>query len=218
MVLGAIIHGKVFDYNFGLAKNSIVNINTVPEQVVVSTAGTYSFNAPIGNYTITAILKDELDIIRFSVDINISIIDNGDYVRDLILFPHEDLNELDLEEDVEQDLEEEKEEEKKEMPFYLRLIISFVILGILGLLLWFVLKDKSKKRDLVGVETQPELDDMIKLLTFIMKHKRVTQKEIRKEFPMSEAKISLMITDLESQGKIRKIKKGRGNIIVYVKD
>jgi uncharacterized membrane protein len=32
---------------------------------------------------------------------------------------------------------------------------------------------------------------------------------------MSEAKISLMLTDLESQGKIRKIKKGRGNVVVW---
>jgi uncharacterized membrane protein len=52
------------------------------------------------------------------------------------------------------------------------------------------------------------------VLAFIRSHKRVTQKEIRKSFPMSEAKISLIITDLESQGKVRKIKKGRGNVII----
>ena len=46
------------------------------------------------------------------------------------------------------------------------------------------------------------------------KHKRTTQKEIRKIIPLSEAKISLMITDLESRDLIKKVKKGRGNIII----
>jgi uncharacterized membrane protein len=43
---------------------------------------------------------------------------------------------------------------------------------------------------------------------------RTTQKDIRKKIPLSEAKVSLMISELEAKGKIQKIKKGRGNIIV----
>ena len=44
----------------------------------------------------------------------------------------------------------------------------------------------------------------------------MTQKDLRKHFAMSEAKISLMITELESLKKIKKIKKGRGNIIILI--
>ena len=40
------------------------------------------------------------------------------------------------------------------------------------------------------------------------------QKDIRKNFPSSEAKISLILTELEEKGIIKKIKRGRGNIIV----
>jgi uncharacterized membrane protein len=43
---------------------------------------------------------------------------------------------------------------------------------------------------------------------------RMTQKELRKNFDLSEAKISLMITELESLGLVKRIKKGRGNIII----
>ena len=43
---------------------------------------------------------------------------------------------------------------------------------------------------------------------------RTTQKDIRKMIPLSEAKISLMISELEAKGVVQKIKKGRGNIIV----
>jgi len=213
LVLGGTIHGKVFTYTLGLAENSIVMIDTVPEQMVVSVDGTYSFNVPIGYYVLSAHLKDEFDNVKFSVQENISVVDDGDYVRDLILFPSEDLGELVLENDIEQDLVPDSD--KKETPLYLRIIISLILLAILGLILWLVLKDKGKKRDLLGID---EADDTADLLAFIKKHKRVTQKDIRKEFPMSEAKISLMITDLESQGKIRKIKKGRGNVIIFVKD
>jgi uncharacterized membrane protein len=53
------------------------------------------------------------------------------------------------------------------------------------------------------------------VLGIIKREKRITQKEIRKQLPDSEAKISLVITELESKEVIKKIKKGRGNIIIY---
>jgi uncharacterized membrane protein len=46
---------------------------------------------------------------------------------------------------------------------------------------------------------------------------RTTQKEIRKKFPMSEAKISLIIKELEAKQVVQKIKKGKGNIIILRK-
>ena len=47
---------------------------------------------------------------------------------------------------------------------------------------------------------------------------RTTQKGIRKQIQLSEAKISLMIAELEHKGIIEKIKKGRGNIIILKKN
>ena len=43
---------------------------------------------------------------------------------------------------------------------------------------------------------------------------RMTQKELRTKLNCSEAKVSLMITDLEDKGLVHKVKKGRGNIIL----
>ncbi len=42
---------------------------------------------------------------------------------------------------------------------------------------------------------------------------RITQKELRKRLGYSEAKVSLIIADLERRGIVEKVKKGRGNII-----
>ncbi|MBU1199314.1 MAG: hypothetical protein KKF46_04295 [Nanoarchaeota archaeon] len=219
-VLGATIHGKVFDYSLRGVENSVVTISTVPEQVVVSTDGTYSFNVANGNYKISAVLKDENNNIVFFVKDNISIIDDGDYVKDLILFPYEQLDELDLEDDFEQDLKEEDSKTDEQIPTGTRILISIGLIIILAAIIWLSVKDKVKKKKSKPINTDlpDEIDDLSGLLAFIKKHKRVTQKDIRKQFPMSEAKISLMISDLESQGKIKKIKKGRGNIVVFIKD
>ncbi|HII71494.1 TPA: hypothetical protein HA265_01940 [Candidatus Woesearchaeota archaeon] len=70
------------------------------------------------------------------------------------------------------------------------------------------LKEKVEKEQHLATETQIILDILKK------EGGRSTQKEIRKYIPLSEAKISLMIAELESQGKIKKVKKGRGNIII----
>lgn len=46
---------------------------------------------------------------------------------------------------------------------------------------------------------------------------RITQLELRKLLPYSEAKVSLIVSDLESRGIIKKVKKGRGNILILNK-
>jgi uncharacterized membrane protein len=228
-VLGATIHGKVFDYNFALANNSVIRINTVPEQVVVAVDGSYLFNIPIGEYILSAELKDELGRITYSLEDNISVLDDRDYVRDLIMFPNNNLSELDIENNV----------TTPSLPDNVKVGSQKSILLLTGLVLiiifaWIyctafkkckwkakLFPGKAKDKEISASEAkasepveEPE-DELAGVADFIKKNKRVTQKDIRKQFPMSEAKISLMLTDLESQGKIRKIKKGRGNVVVW---
>jgi len=42
----------------------------------------------------------------------------------------------------------------------------------------------------------------------------MTQLELRKPLPYSEVKISLIASELEDAGLLRKVKKGRGNILI----
>ncbi|MEM4710749.1 MAG: winged helix-turn-helix transcriptional regulator [Candidatus Woesearchaeota archaeon] len=67
-------------------------------------------------------------------------------------------------------------------------------------------------------EKKEDTDLVSRILNLIKDNERMTQKDIRKSIPYSEAKISLILTQLENEGKIKKIKKGRGNIIIYLKD
>ncbi len=228
-VLGATIHGKVFDYDFALANNSVVRINTVPEQVVVAVDGTYSFNIPIGEYTLSAELKDKLGRITYSLEDKISIVNNGDYVHDLIMFPNNNLSELDLENNVTTPSlpDDIKASSQKSILFLTGLVLIIIFAWIYCAAFkkckWKtkLFPDKAKDKEISAPEVKANEpveeteDELAGVADFIRKNKRVTQKEIRKQFPMSEAKISLMLTDLESQGKIRKIKKGRGNVVVW---
>ena len=64
-------------------------------------------------------------------------------------------------------------------------------------------------------DTVDDADYGNKLVVFLKERDgRATQKEIRKQFPLSEAKISLLIAELESKQIVKKIKKGRSNIII----
>lgn len=217
--LGATIHGRIFDYSFEIARNSIVKIDSVPTQIMISTDGNYSFSVPKGDFKLVALQKDSSDMLTYYVEEKISIIDDGDYIRDLIMFPANDLGELDLDPDLMQMINTAGELDSGSS--HTKDIILYSALGAIVIVLAYLivisfLRKKKSGQDRDASETSPaKADDLAEMLAFIKKHRRVTQKDIRKEFSLSEAKISLLLSDLESQHRIRKIKKGRGNIIIY---
>jgi uncharacterized membrane protein len=57
--------------------------------------------------------------------------------------------------------------------------------------------------------------DLERIISFLDEQGgRATQKEIRKLFPYSEAKVSLMISELESKELVERFKKGRSKVVV----
>ena len=164
--------------------------------------------------------------------------DEGTYVFDLFLFPtFEDEDELLA--GTEFEMNEELINGERT---YLTWIISGVIfiLFIIVLMVFYMLMKKQKKKKQAGkIKTESGVknrqtkegetqkgseereytgdDSLQKIVTFMKQQDgRTTQKELRKQFPFSEAKMSLLIADLEQQKKIKKIKKGRGNILILV--
>ncbi|MFH1916716.1 MAG: hypothetical protein ABIJ21_05605 [Nanoarchaeota archaeon] len=199
---GATIIGSVYDYNLEKVDSAIVTISTQPEQVDVTEDGKYEFSVSPGNYTLNATFGDE------SIEQKIDVTQDGTFRRDLILFPHVEEERV---EDIDTSDISFPEEEHFLWPYFL---IGFALLIILIILIiWLGRPEKDK----VELEKGKSTDVDNRILRFIKEHKHTTQKEIRKNFPHSEAKISLILTDLEAQGRIRKVKKGRGNVIVYQK-
>lgn len=228
VVLGANIHGNIYDFSLDRIGNVIIEINTAPKQFFVSKNGTYSFTVPIGVYEVKA-QHYESTLLISSTSENITVQDNGDYILDLVLFPV--INEEEL-------LEDEIEVSKNRFNIG---SFSVVLIILAGILFYFYNKKKSvKKREVIekedsfeekaeeitkGGEDEKEekkerydfyLENLAEKVIEMIKEEggRTTQKEIRKKIPLSEAKISLVIAELEASGRIRKIKKGRGNILI----
>lgn len=218
------VHGSIYtwsDFDKPL-KNAIVEINSVPVQSKISTDGTYSFdNLPPGNYTIYAKFYRN-NILEYSAQENVPIVESdGNFNIDLLLFPPTDseieyLGDMNLTADI---------DIKNDTPFDTYLIPG-VLLIILGIVLFIFLVRKKNKISSEQVPVQqpekiprtPEKEmpeDLQDLYALIMKKGgRVTQKELRGDMKCSEAKVSLMLDDLEDRGYIKKIKKGRSNIII----
>jgi len=62
-------------------------------------------------------------------------------------------------------------------------------------------------------------DDLQEVLDIVIANGgRITQKDLRGKLRYSEAKVSLIVSDLENRGLVDKFKKGRGNIIIIPED
>ncbi len=193
-VNGAVIKGNIYSWELKKVK-AIVEINTTPKQRMVALNGSYEFEVPLGVYEIRA----------YSIDGNlfcnetVVIKSNGTYVIDLILFPKLE-NNLSATE-----LNFTLEEKRSETPLYVGLTLFCLVFLVI-----FYIKKRKRKREIP--------DDLEVVLELIRKSGgRITQKELREKLGWSEAKLSLVLTDLERRGLIEKYRKGRGNV-VFLKD
>ncbi|MBD3204546.1 winged helix-turn-helix transcriptional regulator [Candidatus Woesearchaeota archaeon] len=206
----ATIHGTIYDFSLNKAENAIVKVNSSPKQKYLSDDGKYSFNLEPGDYLITATYKTDNTLM--TAQENVTIRSDGEYILDIFLFP--DLSEEnELIKDVGFDIDTPYNNE-----INIFVIIFLVIILMLATVAFtvFILKSSQKKE--IDIEDNL-LDNNLKEIIGLLKknQRRMTQKEIRKEINYSEAKVSLMITELESIGYVKKIKKGRGNIIILTK-
>lgn len=187
LVNAASLDGNIYDIGLDKVKNSIVEINTVPLQRVVANSGFYEFKS-IPNGNYQ--IKAYTSDKKITTEENITITEDGDYTLDLFLIP-----------------EFESEERMVIWPY----IIGLLIILMIGILVFLKYKKKPEKEEVLD----KDLDYIVNLIK--KEDGRIVQRDLVHKTGLSEAKISLMITDLESKGIIRKIKKGRANIIILNK-
>ena len=206
LAYGAILHGTIYGPDLEIMKNVIVTVNSTPKQIYISKNGDYLFNLPPGSYRIEA----EHVYLDYYTSENSTIKEDGIYTLDLILMP-----EIDEITKAQPNIDEGIfiEEEERSINVIFLILAVFLISTILSV---FIYKKRIKK---AKEELDKELpEDLKKVVEILERHGgRLTQKELRKMLPYSEAKVSLMVADLEERGIVKKIKKGRGNIIILKK-
>jgi uncharacterized membrane protein len=142
--LAATIHGTVYEwYSFKPLENSIVKINSTPEQSLVATDAEYSFNLTRGTYLITANYFEDNTLV-YKAEEKVIVSEEGEYVHDLLLFPLYQEELLDQGNDLETvDLDfEEAEPQSRESSQNTVLIFALLVLCILLLAGYFVKKGK----------------------------------------------------------------------------
>ena len=205
----ATIQGSVYDFYLGKVDNGKVTISTEPLQQKVLVDSAYSFEVEAGEYDLIAYQLENGKITAATKE-TLIVSKDGTYNVDLILFPYfEEEGILQESEDL---FKEKQPIDFNYWPFLILFAGSMVVL--IGLIYLAYLKLKGMKP--IILPKGPDLGkDLQKIIAFVKKEGgRATQKEIRKEFPLSEGKISLMISELEEKGLVKRIKKGRGNVVV----
>jgi uncharacterized membrane protein len=220
----ATLKGTIYDSNLDVAKDSLIEINTNPTQKFLAKEGDYLFEVPQGEYIIK-VTKG-----FFSTSEQLTVSNEGEFVYDLFLL--EDFSEEDeLWQDTNLQFFNEIEEKEKNSGYaWWRYLIAIVLILYLAYRLLktrkkygrlkdfrknFV-KEKKKTVEEHKEEIASEPGYLDRTLEIIKKHDgRISQKHLRKEMlDLSEAKISLILTELEHKDKIEKVKKGRGNVII----
>ncbi|MBU0457603.1 MAG: hypothetical protein ABH824_06640 [Nanoarchaeota archaeon] len=231
-VTAATLKGSIYDTSLQLEENVLVEIDTTPQQKYLAKDGAYSFELPTGKYILT--VKNDQYLVTEEVEI---ISEKGEYLFDIFLLPdfkEEDELWQETEEEIPVDTEEENSSISSISSIDTKHIFLYVIAGlfiIFSIIRFFVarkkygplgkFRKKIKEESMKSIEEHKEelakepgyFDEALKI---IKKHDgRITQKELRKEMLyLSEGKVSLIVAELEHKGKVEKIKKGRGNVII----
>lgn len=195
---GEIYNGETFDQSNSTALKFIGPTST---QGVFS--GNYSIELPEGRYIIYAYGKYENQTIRATENITVA----GQIMEfDFVLFSSDFDGEYGL------NIEENTPTNPYQWNDLLNILLFIVIVITVGFCIWTYMKPRNKK---VEELSNGSIDgDCSKVLRILKENEgRMIQKEIREILNFSESKMSLIITELEVGGLIKRIKKGRENII-----
>lgn len=232
----AVVEGTVYDADtLDVVEKAIVTVNTAPEQVKVTLDGAYSFEIPNGNYAISAKKYDGKKVLLEAAE-NITIQGNGTYVLDLLLLPPEDFFSTDEGNQSIEEVDYEPAPPKTQQP-PIDVPQTAAAIGILLVLAYFLTRKRKNSVPMQQKHTEekgsakrqkktaPNHSDVLvlspeqKQAVSVLKKSGgfASQKELRKAMPYSEAKVSLIVTELEEMGAVKKFKRGRGNIIKLLK-
>ncbi len=203
------ITGSIYSSDtFETVNNTLVRFQGAGEYQVLARDGTYSIDLPQGVYNMTAIYFEGSSLKYFSAETLEVSAESQKF--DIVLFDPDwfegELPALDI------DISQEKQ------PDYSLYIFAAVALAAVAAAAAFLLlrKKEPEKAGEMGAELGAEELEVLKILR--ENEGRIKQKELRAILNFSESKMSLILTELEAGGRIKRFKKGRENIIKLKKE
>ncbi|MCL7413511.1 MAG: hypothetical protein M8353_07855 [ANME-2 cluster archaeon] len=240
MASATTIHGIVYEWStFEPLDNALVEVNSTPAQFRVAASGVYSFNLPPGEYLIKTRYYTN-NALEYYAEDNITVTDMyGDYVFDILVFPWQNEGEDFPDEDI-GNITYDVENNNLPVFDWTYSATALLVLLFVAAVTYYHYRVRTGNEELEAArgatllrpvepvvdpaaeqlesgtpETETLPDDLNEILEIVRRAGgRVTQKELRNKLRCSEAKVSLMVTDLEDRGLVRKVKQGRGNVIL----
>jgi uncharacterized membrane protein len=223
--VAATVYGFVYDYSLNPAKGYAVSVNSTPTQtIILNDSGFYSFQLPDGFFVLSVYPPTAPENATIQ---NITIASNGSFEVDLLAFnfplPNDSsINDLNVINNVSASLNNLSNQSFRNnfsnssfprpppqlFPFDIIIILIPAIFVVLVAVLFILLKRQKHVEQSKGmvILTGDEKIVFDKIKEF---EGRVSQKELRKNLSLSEASVSIALTNLEDKGLVDKIKKGR---------
>jgi len=228
LVSAAVIHGTVYDSSLEALDKAVVSVNSTPEQRLVAVNGSYSFELAPGYYGVTASYLFNGSAYSSSHAVRIS--GEGDYSVDLIIFSFS-LPEFDtsFEEGLlgADSLDDDYPSTPATPDDYLPVFLGVAFVVGAALAIYYSRKPRppktAKKAKPAGQgktrqafvkpkgfypsKSQRQILDALKNSEGF-----TTQKKLRKDLShLSEARVSMDLTELEEHGFVKRFRRGRGN-------
>lgn len=220
-----LVEGEVISANtFDLVPDAVVKLSGPTTVQQVAENGTFSFDVPEGDYELSAYQYDGSTVSLFAKESLHVGTEKIWFVA--VLFPPSEFEEelLPLMEEPE-GVEVPEQPQQDPLLLYIVILLLLVILAFLAFL--FLRSGKPKeypKGPFPGAEeaTKPpsaspakELDDEERRVLQILEESEGmrTQKELREILNCTDAKMSLLLSSLEARGLVKRIKRGRENIV-----
>lgn len=203
----ATISGTVYSYDyFEPLDNAIVSFHGPAEYQVLAKDGNYSINLPPGQYNVSS-LQYRNGSLEYMVKETLFVGDENQ-TFDLVafapvFFENDELPDLNL------NFEAAREPAQDYTVFYAAAALAALAIA------FFLLKGRLAGTQASGARTEPEMggDEKDVLRMLAENEGRMGQRELRGILKYSESKMSLILTELEVTGRIKRFKKGRENII-----
>ena len=219
-VQSATITGSIYNENLEMEDNVLVELQNGALQRYLAVDGSYSFEVEPGAYTLVASKQGKMSEEQLIVGNEVRM------VYDLFLL-ESFVDEDELWQQSGEDLDLSDQSRETQWWGYLLgvLILGYGLWRIisyrrkLGSLRSFrrrVARENSKSVEEHAHEVAKDPKYIDDALAILRAHDgRITQKQLRREMNyLSEAKVSLIVSELEHKGVVEKIKKGRGNIVL----
>lgn len=242
----ATVHGATYAIDtFEPLNDTIISLNSNPAQSIVAKNGIYSFELAPGDYIITARCYRNNTLV-YTKETALKIEDNGNYVLDLLLYPVPKNQTMETSGKVNSLLNDGASQGSSTGLYTIKYLIIVLSLFFLFGGVYKLSKAFGKSRSSVAgqelanieepgfrepvkelaenskiksadLKNLPLSTDLNEALVVIKGNKgRITQKELRNRLDYSEVKVSLLLSELEKRGHIKKLKNGRENILLLV--